>query len=243
MCYGFTKEVNDITTITYVLNNANPSQYKTIFARNNIFFGVGSFFGLFFAGWILSGSSPEMIFFHIIFILVMIFYMMNKFFDSEKDILDVNKIQTFYLNRKDYSLDTLGKTVTQAVDKIDIKQVLSQTKFLILAPMQFKNAPISFAEMKQKTIESLRDIYFTLQFSASSHLIVFWAFTMLLTFGFWDTFATTFLIDYLDQVKSGWSYIMLGLIAIPAYGLQDYFGKLSEKIGALYLSLFGLALS
>ena len=43
MCYGFTKEINDITTITYVLNNSHPNQYKSIFAKNNIFFGVGSF--------------------------------------------------------------------------------------------------------------------------------------------------------------------------------------------------------
>jgi hypothetical protein len=46
MCYGFTKEVNDITTITYVLNNSHPNQYKSIFAKNNIFFGIGSFLGL-----------------------------------------------------------------------------------------------------------------------------------------------------------------------------------------------------
>ncbi len=40
MCYGFSKEVNDITSISYVLSNATPDQYKDIFAKNNIFFGV-----------------------------------------------------------------------------------------------------------------------------------------------------------------------------------------------------------
>jgi hypothetical protein len=44
MCYGFAKEANDITTISYILNNAHPNQYKSIIAKNNIFFGVGSFF-------------------------------------------------------------------------------------------------------------------------------------------------------------------------------------------------------
>jgi hypothetical protein len=49
------------------------------------------------------------------------------------------------------------------------------------------------------------------------HLIVYWSFIMLLTFGFWDTFASTFLIDFLNQVKPGWSFALLGLIAIPAF--------------------------
>jgi len=44
MCYGFTKEVNDITTISYVLNKATPNQYKEIIAKNNLFSGVGAFF-------------------------------------------------------------------------------------------------------------------------------------------------------------------------------------------------------
>jgi hypothetical protein len=40
--YGFTKEINDITTISYILNNADPSEYSSIMSRNNIFGGIGS---------------------------------------------------------------------------------------------------------------------------------------------------------------------------------------------------------
>jgi hypothetical protein len=35
--YGFAKEVNDITTLSYILNNADPSEYSSIISRNNIF--------------------------------------------------------------------------------------------------------------------------------------------------------------------------------------------------------------
>lgn len=79
---------------------------------------------------------------------------------------------------------------------------------------------ITFAEMKQKTKESFIEIYKTLQYASDKYLIVYWSFVMLLTFGFWDTFASTFLIDFLNQVKPGWSFILLGIIAIPAFGLQ-----------------------
>lgn len=42
ICYGLTKEINDVSTYGYVLSHADPSEYGTILARNNITFGIGS---------------------------------------------------------------------------------------------------------------------------------------------------------------------------------------------------------
>ena len=42
ICYGLTKEINDVSTYGYILSHANPSEYATILARNNITFGIGS---------------------------------------------------------------------------------------------------------------------------------------------------------------------------------------------------------
>ena len=47
-------------------------------------------------------------------------------------------------------------------------------------------------------------------------MILYWTMSLVLIFGFWDTFASTFLISFLDDVKHGWSYILLACIAIPA---------------------------
>lgn len=38
VCYGLTKEINDVSTYGYVLSHADPSEYGTILARNNITF-------------------------------------------------------------------------------------------------------------------------------------------------------------------------------------------------------------
>jgi hypothetical protein len=46
ICYGLTKEINDISTYGYILSHADPSDYGVILARNNITFGVGSLLGL-----------------------------------------------------------------------------------------------------------------------------------------------------------------------------------------------------
>jgi ABC-type nickel/cobalt efflux system permease component RcnA len=47
----------------------------------------------------------------------------------------------------------------------------------------------------------------------------------------------------LNQVKPGWSFALLGLIAIPAFWLQDFFWKLSDKMWSFKLSLIWLFLS
>lgn len=54
ICYGLTKEINDVSTYGYILSHANPSEYGTILARNNITFGIGSLSGLIVSGVILS---------------------------------------------------------------------------------------------------------------------------------------------------------------------------------------------
>jgi hypothetical protein len=64
--------------------------------------------------------------------------------------------------------------------------------------------------------------------------------SLILIFGFWDTFATTFLIDFLDTVSPGWSYALLALIALPALGLQEIAGKIATKIGVKTVAFFGL---
>lgn len=56
ICYGLTKEINDVSTYGYILSHANPSEYSTILARNNITFGIGSLTGLVLSGIILSFS-------------------------------------------------------------------------------------------------------------------------------------------------------------------------------------------
>ena len=72
-----------------------------------------------------------------------------------------------------------------------------------------KSKMIGAGELIVKTKKSFIDIYQTLKYAKSTSLIVYWSFSMVLTFGFWDTFASTFLIDFLDELKPGWSYVLL----------------------------------
>lgn len=76
------------------------------------------------------------------------------------------------------------------------------------------------------------------------HIGLFWTMGIILIFGFWDTFATSFLIDFLASLsKPEYAYIILGIMAIPGFLLQEPFIKLSEKIGKFWVAMIGLLFS
>lgn len=242
MCYGFTKEVNDITTISYVLSKANPKQYKEIIAKNNLFFGIWSFLGLLLA-WFILTTSPKFIIVNIIFIIISIFIITYYFFDNSEKTLDIRDVKKFKVYFSKGSLEKAKENVSEVVSNIDLKKVLTGKKYIFLKPISISPDMISPEEMISKTKTSMIDIYETLKFASNRHLIVFWSFSMVLTFGFWDTFASTFLIEFLNQLLPGWSYVLLWIIAIPAFGLQGLFWKIADSIGVYKVATVGLILS
>lgn len=40
ICYGLVKEINDVTSLSYIMNNVPPANYSEVMARANIFSGV-----------------------------------------------------------------------------------------------------------------------------------------------------------------------------------------------------------
>lgn len=145
---------------------------------------------------------------------------MYLFFDNSNKVINTENITNFHLDFRKLNLKSAGKNVSQVVNRIDIKKALENTKYVVFKPVRVEKEnkqKLPLGEMITKTKASFKDIYETLGFSMESHMVVYWSFIMLLTFGFWDTFASTFLIDFLNQVKPGWSFVLLGVIAIPAF--------------------------
>jgi hypothetical protein len=75
------------------------------------------------------------------------------------------------------------------------------------------------------------------------HISLLWTITLVLTFGFWDTFASSFLLGFLDTMRPGWSYVLLALIGVPGIVLQETASKIAAKIGVKTIGMIGLALS
>ncbi len=253
MCYWFTREVNDITLLSYVLNNASPSQYQSIIAQNNLFFWVGSLFWLIIS-WTILTFNPKLIIFYILAIIFAGAFISLKFFDSKEKVVQLSDIKKFkvYFDKNgiqkaknditDNLTDTTGE-LYDTVRSVDLKEVLWKTKYIFMRPVSMKSKMISPWELISKTKTSFTDIYETLKYAKSTSLIVYWSFSMVLTFGFWDTFASTFLIDFLEILKPGWSYVLLWAIAIPAFATQDLFWKLADKVWAYSIANIWLAVS
>ena len=89
--YGFAKEVNDITTLSYILNNADPSEYSNIISRNNIFAGGGSLLGLVASGFVLALNPTVAVGILIAFVIILIGFMMT-YFDNFERTLDFSAI-------------------------------------------------------------------------------------------------------------------------------------------------------
>ncbi len=77
---------------------------------------------------------------------------------------------------------------------------------------------------------------------APIHEGLLWFLVLVLAFGFWDTFAVSFLIQFLADLPGigGYAYLILAAIAIPAFVTQEFFIGLSRRLGKFSVIAFGL---
>ncbi len=237
LCYWLSKEVQDVTTISYVLNNANPTQYNSILSKNNVAMWIWSLFWLI-TSWIILTFRPTLIIFSVIFIIILILFFTTKFFDNNEKTLNLKDVYKFKVLLE---WNNLKEQILKSVNKVELKDIISTTKYLFLKPVPLK----SWLSIKYLFYETKRIFLLTYKImrKKESHIIIYWSMTMVLIFWFWDTFASTFMINLLEQLKWWYSYILLWIIAIPAFWLQDYFWKIAVKYWIYKVANFWLATS
>lgn len=230
LCYWLTRELQDVTTISYVLNNSNPDQYASILAKNNIAMWLWSLLWLI-TSWVILTLNPKLIIIIIILILIMIVFFTAKFFDNWEKTLNLKDIYKFKVlfekNKLEDLKDNLKENVLKTVNSIELKEIIKSENYLFLKPNVLKKW-LSLWIMVEETKNTFITTYKVLS-STQSSLIIYWSITILLTFWFRDTFAATFLIQFLDSLWKWWSYILLWIIAVPAFWLQWFFWKLAKR--------------
>ena len=241
LCYGITKEINDISTYGYILSHANPSEYNTILARNNIIYGAGSLIGLVLS-WIILSVNPTFAVICLATIIVLFLGFMTRFFDNSHESVELSDIVSFTVAIKKLSKENIREYLSEKIKVQDLPKVLEKTKYLFLKPLTRSKTPIELKSFLQECRETMRVIW-KIFWHMPPYIIIYWTMTIVLIFGFWDTFATTFLIKYLDELSQGWSYVLLACIAIPGLWLQEFAGKIAGKIGVKTVVFFGLFLS
>lgn len=241
MCYGLAKEINDISTYGYILSNANPKDYVTILARNNITYGLGSLLGLILS-WVILSFSPTFAVIALALIIVGFIAFTNRFFDNSNETIEAKDIQSFTVWVKKLNTENVREYMTSTISKVDLPKILAEGKYIFLKPKQKSETKLNWKELAQET-KTTGIVIWKIMLHTPPYMVLYWTMSLVLVFGFWDTFASTFLIDFLDEIKPGWSYILLALIAVPAMGLQELMSKLAEKIGIKMVAYIGFALS
>ena len=166
-----------------------------------------------------------------------------RFFDNSMDSVNISDITQFRVSIQKFNTENVREYITETVKKVDLEKVLNGTKYLLLKPKQVtENTKVPWKDVFEMSKREFRIIW-SIIMHKPMHMSLFWTITLVLTFGFWDTFASSFLLDFLDEIKPGWSYILLALIGVPGIVLQETASKIGAKIGIKTIGIIGLSLS
>jgi hypothetical protein len=90
--------------------------------------------------------------------------------------------------------------ITERISAIDLSKVIENSKYIFLKPKQKTNSKIKIGEFVAET-KTTAMVIWKIMSHMPIYIIIYWTMTLVLIFGFWDTFASTFLIDFLDKIK------------------------------------------
>ncbi|MDD5197533.1 MAG: MFS transporter [Candidatus Gracilibacteria bacterium] len=251
--YGIIKELSDVTSLSYIMNNADPSEYADLLSRNNIFSGLGALAGLVLSGVILSFNLFVAVSILVFFIAIFIVFIVIYFDNSKMAInININDIRKLKIISPKETIESVKQYAISQVQKTDFMKVARGMKFIFLKPMQF-HLKIDWKEIATTTKEDLKSFYEVLFIVPLNKRLMIMSLVVIF-FGFWDTFVITFLVDFLNKIITNndnlllqtrlfTGYIFIALLAIPAFGAQIPLIGLSKKIGTFFVIFSGVLLS
>lgn len=132
--YGFTKEVNDVTSYAYIMNTVDPNNYASVISKMNIYFGAGSLFGLLLSGVVLSFAQFVAV--SILVICVGLYLvLLLKYFDRSDITLDPQAIKNVSVMIKPLDKEKAQSYVSGLVSLESFSKVASSAKTLFLKPV------------------------------------------------------------------------------------------------------------
>ncbi len=240
--YWIIKELSDVTSLSYIMNNSDPSEYAELISKNNIFSWIWCLTWLITSGIILLANSLIavliLVIIVIIFILFIIFY-----FDNSKDTISIDfaDIKKLKLISPKNTIESVKQYVVTQVQKTDFLESAKNIKYIFLKPIQLKNE-INWKEIINITKSDIKYFYNILLIKPYSYKLLVLV-CIVTFFSFWDTFVVTFLIDFLDKIAK-WSkiplftwYIFIAILALPAYWLQLPIIWIAKKVWNFIITL------
>ena len=251
--YWVIKETFDVTALSYIMNNADPSEYANILSKYYINVWGGAMVGLVVA-WVILSFQPIVAV--LLFMLGIIFYMafLVLFFENPDYTIDINTVKNFkhiYIKRKN---EKYKKFEVEEISREDVENA-PKGKFLFFNPPQLKKKDIE--EMLKSAVEAYKSVFKVFILHPLMPLI--WVSIVIMALGFRDTFIATFQVEFLEKIlamnqgsiivsnqftgKIISGYLLLWLLVLPAFATQFFFIKMSKKTGITNMISFGILLS
>lgn len=252
--YWFAQELFNVTVLSYIMNNADPSEYSKLISKNWIYFMVWSIIWVVSAGFLLA-VDPKISLLVLFFLIIFLLFFINKFFWNMNETIDLSQIKNLKLTAEKENSDKTINYLTAKIKTIDFKKIASQTKnYLFLKPIQIRNK-VDWPELTEEVKVQFKLLKQTL-FSLPVDIFLVWVMAIVMYFSFWDNFVATFQIEFLNKILqvNKWDYkvvtwilvnwyIFLLLLAIPAFLFQWFFIKLAKRIWEESVIFFWLFLS
>lgn len=253
--YWIIKEISDVTSLSYIMNNADPSEYSNLFSIRNIYCWIWSLVWLV-SSWVILAFNTFIAVIILVILIILFILFIIKYFDNWTSEFNFWDIRNIKLITKENIISTINdyKTII-LTSKDDFLEKTKNIKVLFLKPIELRKS-INFKEIYNITIEDLKSFFDILMTPPYNYrlLIIWFIFTL---FWFWDTFVTSFLIDFIDQILSKnasdlssiklqnifTAYVFIALLAIPAYWAQIPLIKLWDKIWILKVLLIWVLIS
>jgi len=144
--------------------------------------------------------KPKLIIIALILIIAMVIYFTSHFFDNADETIQVSDIKKLKVSFKKPNIENVREYISTNIKKEDLQNIVSKTKYVFLKPKKLAGK-IKVKDLFNETISTMKVIIKILS-QKPANLTIYWTIITVLTFGFWDTFAATFLVGFLDQVKS-----------------------------------------
>ena len=239
--YWIIKELSDVTSLSYIMNNADPSEYSELLSKNGIFSWLGALTWLVFSWFVLLFSPLIAIIILSILVFLFIIFIVIYFDNSNQTInIDISQIKKLKFISPKETLESVKQYTVTQIQKADFGKITQWVKFIFIKPLEIKKE-VNWKDIYRTTKEDIKSFINILFKPPYSHKLMMLSF-IIIFFGFWDTFVITFLIKFLDkiidnsgdnilvQTKLMTGYVFIAILAVPAYWLQLKFISLSKKI-------------
>jgi len=199
--YGTIKEIYDITTMSYLLNHVDPSEYDTSLSKNNIAMGVGSVTGVLLSIVILSlrTDSTQLILFVLIFLIVCVGLFIQNYFDNSHEVFNLGAVKNLHIVEKTKNIEeNTASYLKNTVSTMDFQKLKGSMDYIIMKPKEITQE-LDWGDIISKTKLEYKMLYKLVFEKVSFVPILLWSTGGILLFGCWDTIVTTFFVTFLDE--------------------------------------------